>query len=292
MVVRRRAAPPERCRPSPYGLRPGWDWTARAADAFGRAWHLADRYPYRGTEFDSSFVGIFRVDAADLFSAAPDLVNPAWAEATGQQLQDMVPSYDFHRLEQLPQVLVEAARESGALPAVRDGQMRTARVCGLRAWLHGYRRDQAGSLIPVDAVRWDGGVHHALSVTDDSTDAELAAAARRAEQDAAARGIKLIGASRWVEQLRAARRTAVREQLAGLRDEIAALEDRLKPARKRRTVLVTRILGWDGERDTDTALGRDAGLSHTAVRTLRTALEADQEDRGGEEGGPLAGLFR
>ncbi|MGW6557552.1 hypothetical protein [Streptomyces hydrogenans] len=93
-----------------------------------------------------------------------------------------------------------------------------------------------------------------------------------------------LATKRWTAQLRADRRAAVREQLAGLRDEIASLEDRRKLARKRRTVLVTRILGWDGERDTGSALGRDAGLSHTAVRTLRTALEADQEDRSEDEG--------
>ncbi|MGY3341086.1 hypothetical protein ACVW0K_007279 [Streptomyces filamentosus] len=71
-----------------------------------------------------------------------------------------------------------------------------------------------------------------------------------------------------------------------------ALEERLKPARKRRTVLVTRILGWEGERDTDSALGRDAGLSHTAVRSLRTALDGEEQPGRDEDEGPLSGLFR
>lgn len=277
--------------PVPGGA--GWDWTARAADALRRAGHLAGRYPYRGTDDDFPYQEIYRVDAAELFDAAPDLVAPAWAEATDQQLQDAVRAFDFHRLDQLPQALVQAAREDGTLPAVRQGQVHTAQVCGLRAWLHGYRQDQASPLTAVDAARWDGGVHHALSVTDDSTDAELAAVAHRAGRDAAAQGVKLIGAGRWAAQLRADRRAAVREQLAAVRDEIVALEERLKPARKRRTVLVTRILGWEGERDTDSALGRDAGLSHTAVRTLRTALDGEEQPgRDEEEGGPLAGLFR
>ncbi|MFD4392600.1 hypothetical protein [Streptomyces sp. NPDC058495] len=276
--------------PVPGG--PGWDWTVRAADALDRARHLADRYPYRGTEHDYPYGGTHGVDAAALFSALPGLIDPAWRDATDHQIQGAALDFDLHRVKEMPQDLVRVALASGTLPGPGEEELRAARVYGLRAWLHGYRLDQAGGLTPVDATRWDGAAHHALHVTDDSTDAELTAAARRAEQDAAARGLKLIGAGRWVEQLRADRRTAVREQLAAVRDEIASLEERLKPARKRRTVLVTRILGWEGERDTDSALGRDAGLSHTAVRTLRTALEGEEQPGRDEDEGPLAGMFR
>ncbi|MFJ7416741.1 hypothetical protein ACIQWZ_39020 [Streptomyces sp. NPDC098077] len=54
------------------------------------------------------------------------------------------------------------------------------------------------------------------------------------------------------------------------------LENQIKPARKRRTVLVTRVLGW-GEEDTDSGLGRSSGLSHTAVGTIRASLDTTEE---------------
>ncbi|MFJ6523621.1 hypothetical protein ACIQJ4_35855 [Streptomyces filamentosus] len=274
----------------PYGLSLQ-ERSSSGRSPAGRASHLASRYPYRGTEDDFPYRGACAVDAAALFSALPGLIDPAWAEATDHQIQAVTMDFDLYHAK-LPQDLVRAALKSGALRGQGEEELRTARVYGLRAWLHGHRLDQAGGLTPMDAARWDGAAHHALYVTDDSTDAELAAAARRAEQDAASRGLKLIGAGQWTAQLRADRRTAVREQLTAVRDEIAALEERLKPARKRRTVLVTRILGWEGERDTDSALGRDAVLSHTAVRTLRTALDGEEQPGRDEDEGPLSGLSR
>lgn len=262
----------------------GRDWTARAADAQRAAAHLLERYPYRGTEYDFPYRRPwYLIDADTALKAIPSLISPAWADATDQQLQDAAANLETQlrqhcqanteTLEKLILISLTGTR----LPDTDDGRPSThIRLHGARAWLHAYRRDQAAGLTPVEAAHWDGAAHHALHITDDSTDTDLAAAARQAERDAAAQGIKLLAADRWAHTLRADRRTAVRTQLTGLRDQIGALEDKIKPARKRRTVLVTRVLGW-GEEDTDSGLGRSSGLSHTAVGTIRASLDTTEE---------------
>ncbi|MGW8767839.1 hypothetical protein ACWGN5_35745 [Streptomyces sp. NPDC055815] len=269
----------------------GRDWTARAYDACRSAEHLLNRYPYRGTEHDFPYLRhCYAVDAAPVLAAFPDLINRSWAESTDQQLQDAAVAlegrlYQLYKDNPDSEVLKRLIEMSltGAPLSDRDGRpVMDVRVHGARAWLHAYRRDQAAGLTPMDAARWDGAAHHALHIADDSTDAELAAVARRAERDAAAQGVKLLAADQWAHTLRTDRRTAIRTQLAELRDQIGALENHLKPARKRRTVLVTRVLAW-GEEDTDSALGRASGLSHTAVGTIRSSLDTTEDQGKGTE---------
>ncbi|MGW6291013.1 hypothetical protein [Streptomyces sp. NPDC055107] len=262
----------------------GRDWTARAADAQRAAAHLLERYPYRSTEYDFAYRRPwYLIDADVALKVLPDLINPAWADATDQQLQDAAATLETQlrnrcqtnteTLERLILISLTGTR----LPDTDDGRPSThIRLHGARAWLHAYRRDQAAGLTPMDTARWDGTAHHALHITDDCTDADLAAVARQAERDAAAQGVKLLAADRWARPLRADRRAAIRTQLSVLRDQIGELEDKIKPARKRRTVLVTRVLGW-GEEDTDSGLGRSSGLSHTAVGTIRASLDTTEE---------------
>ncbi|MDR3083998.1 MAG: hypothetical protein LBV60_24295 [Streptomyces sp.] len=260
----------------------GYDWTALAADALAAAEHLLNRRPYRGTEYDYPYtVGAYAVDAADALAAWPDLIDTAWAQATDQELQNAAAAL-YDRLSgrpdsDVPARMIKISLTGSPLPDFHGRAVTSVRLYGARAWLHAYRRDQAGGLTPVDATRWDGAAHHAPRITDDSTAEDLAATARQAERDAATQGIKLIGADRWAAALRADRRTAVRSHLAELRDQIAYLENDLKPARRRRAALVTRVLAW-GEEDTDSGLGRAAGLSHTAIRTIRTSLDAEDTD--------------
>ncbi|MEU3433108.1 hypothetical protein [Streptomyces sp. NPDC006863] len=257
------------------------DWTARAGDALSAAGHLVDRYPYRGTEYDFPFRRrAYLLDAGLALDALPSLVNPAWAEATDQQLQDAAVNLkrrieDHFRSPEALETLIALSLTGARLPDEDDGTpVQQSVLYGARAWLHAYRHDQADGLTPMDAARWDGAVHHAPFVTDDMTDAELEAVARRAERDAASQGVKLLGAEQWALTLRADRRRVIRAQLAELGTTISQLEADLKPARKRRTVLVTRVLGW-GEEDTDSGLGRACGLSHTAVGTIRSSLDAE-----------------
>lgn len=265
------------------GVPGGRDWTAAAFDALRHAGHVLERRPYRGTEHDFPYGRPYMLDAAAVLAAFPSLVSPAWADATDQQLQDAAAAleYRIHGLaETAPDAtekLISASLTGARLPDDDHGRpVTTMLLYGARAWLHDYRLAQADGLTPTDITRWGGADQYALHAADDSTDAELAALARRAERDAASRGVKLLGAEAWARALRTERRAAVRAQLTDLRTQIGDLEDALRPARKRRTVLVTRVLGW-GEDDTDSGLGRAAGLSHTAVGTIRTNLDTTTE---------------
>ncbi|MFF9594229.1 hypothetical protein ACF1FX_34490 [Streptomyces sp. NPDC014646] len=260
----------------------GLDWTARAYHACRKAEHIIGRRPYRGTEDDFPYrLGFYTADADAVLRAFPSLIAPGWAACTDQELQDAAGGLES-RLYQLClnnsealETAIEISVPGTRLPADRPGRPVTeVRLHGARAWLHAYRRDQAAGLTPMDAARWDGAAHHALHIADDTTDDDLTHVITSAKRDAAAQGVKLLGTTRWAHNLRTDRRNAVRAQLDTVRDEINALEAQIKPARQRRAVLVTRVLGW-GEGDTDSGLGRAAGLSHTAVANLRAALDAD-----------------
>ncbi|MGR7000791.1 hypothetical protein ACU686_26525 [Yinghuangia aomiensis] len=122
----------------------------------------------------------------------------------------------------------------------------------------------------------DGAAAVAPRVRADTDDGELAALAAEVVAAAAADGVKLVGAPAWLSGLRAARRRDVREELTRTAARIAELDAQTKPAKLRRRALVASILGW-GEGDLDAALAREAGLSHTAVKSIRDTLAADDE---------------
>ncbi|KAB7833530.1 hypothetical protein [Streptomyces mobaraensis] len=258
------------------------DWTPRAFDAARRLRHLIDRRPYRGTEYDFPHAqGSYVVAAGDFFQVFPSLVQHEWAEATGEALERAIEGVHqaalritaVEHLERLIPVTLTGKK----LPDGQYGPVTSVIIVGTRAWLHTYRQQQAGDLTPMDTARWDGAPGHALHVQDDSSDADLQAVAERALRDAAGQGIKLLGVDSWAENLRAERRTAVRRQLEALGADIGEMEKSLKPMKQRRKVLVTRVLGWD-EQDTDSSLGRLAGMSHTAVGDIREALAKDDTE--------------
>ncbi|MFI8944112.1 hypothetical protein [Streptomyces syringium] len=257
------------------------DWTPQAVDAARRIHRLIDRRPYRGTEFDFPHAQhTYLVSAENFFTVFPSLIERGWAGVTDEaldraieQVHQMTACLKPEHLEQLIPLTLTGEK----LPAGKQGPITAVTIVGVRAWLHAYRRQQAEGLTPMDAARWDGALGHALHVQDDSSDADLQAIAENTVRDAAGQGIKLLGTDTWVKNLRADRRTTVRKQLETLGTDIAELEKKLKPARQRRKILVSRVLGW-GEQDTDSSLGRLASMSHTAVGDIREALDKDDSE--------------
>ncbi|NUU20304.1 MAG: hypothetical protein HOV68_02135 [Streptomycetaceae bacterium] len=258
------------------------DWTCAAWDAYKRACHLVDRRPQRGTQYDFPYERSLMVDAADLFAEFPELVHSGWAELSDAALDDTVTTITKHQLYDLKRDPSAAARlhalaeRTAGRPLPPDRSV-TFAVFGVRAWLYSFRARQAHGRAPVDAARWTGGTALAPRVRADLADTELDTIAAEAVATAAADGVKLLGARAWLLSMRAERRREVRAELARTAEEIAALEARLKPTKVRRRALLTGILAWGEESDTDAALARAAGLSHTAVRNVRETLNHDED---------------
>ncbi|MDF4254670.1 hypothetical protein [Streptomyces sp. WMMB303] len=260
------------------------DWSPIAADAYGAASHLINRFPYRGGEHDFPRPrGAWYLDTAEVFRHRPDLIDPAWADYGDQDLSRVVSAIARSITDaadddpELHETLVGLSRDSQCPPTPYDGRTPTLHPVGVRSWLHHYRRQQADGLEPVDVRWWDASGVHAHRIQDTTDDDELRQITARAVKEAAAQGIKLLGTDRWAEDLRRARRTDIREQLAAIGAEISETEAKLKPKKKQRRALLARVLTWDTEA-TDSGLGRISGLSHTAVRSMRDALNDDTDD--------------
>ncbi|WP_370193151.1 hypothetical protein [Streptacidiphilus sp. MAP5-52] len=257
-----------------------FDWTPAAMDAAQRAGHLIERRPYRGTKHDFPYRSgrqVLEVNASDLFRVWPELVQEEWAERTGKQLAYAVENVhtEAYRAWQEPQLRKRLWDILGDGDLDKDAALT---VVGVRAWMHGFRQQKAGDLVPVDAEVWDGIAVHALHIRDDSTVAERQRVERRAVDAAAAVGVKLLGVTEWsTDQLRQ-RRAEIRAELEELGARIGELEKDLKPAKALRRAKVSRVLAWQEYGDTDSAVGRLAGLSHTAVGALREVLEKDDEE--------------
>lgn len=243
------------------------DWTAAARSIAGELRHRIERRPYRGTEHDFPYEPRTIVDAADLFQAHPELIDQAWAEMDGAQL------------DRAANQVIKTARDTGCLTDPNGNDYHPdAPVVGVRRWLYEYRARNAGGLEPVEARDWSGLAAHAAAVRDDSTEEELAALASGVEAIARTKGVKLFSTVAYLAGLRDARRAEVRAQLEAEGGRVTALTAQLKPAQVRRRALAVRVLGWGLDSDTDSAVARIAGMSHTAVSGLRSSLHADNAD--------------
>jgi hypothetical protein len=264
----------------------GLDWSPAAWVALEQARHRINSYLYRDTEDYFPYKArSYVIDAADLLKRYPDLVVPEWAELDDDDLaavakrlhakwsgfyRGQLDDRDIDTLARLSQVGHRLESDSGG-----DAILHFT-LTGARAWLATYREEAAGGLTPLDAGRWDGIGRYELHIRDDSSDIDLTSIENSARRAAAGQNIKLLGLSNWSHDQREKRRRVIRAQTERLRDEIAELEARLQPAKKQRRALAARILSWGLTADTDSAVGRASGLSHTAVGSIRRALNDEE----------------
>jgi hypothetical protein len=240
------------------------DWSIRSRAIAEELRHRIDRRPYRGTQHDFPHEPGPLTTADELFAQFPQLVNPAWAEMDSDELDSRA-----------RRVLLDSL---GLAP--KDSEYhRRPRAVGIRTWMYAYR-DRAGApdQRTMDAAAWPGSAMHRAAVREDSTEAELEQASKAATAAAEAEGIRLIGAEKLMRNLREQRRTDIRAQLKAEGERVAELESQLNPAKRRRRALVTRILSWGLENDTDTTIARDAAMSHTAIGAIRASLNADTDN--------------
>ncbi|GAA2062260.1 hypothetical protein GCM10009839_86750 [Catenulispora yoronensis] len=235
------------------------DWSVRSRQIAEELDHRINRRPYRGTEHDFPHKPSMVIDAEELFATYPQLVKAEWAEMDTEELD-----------RQAKHTLLTAER--------LGGEDQRLHVVGVRAWMYGYRDQNDTGRRAMDAAAWPGIVAHRVTVRDDSTFAELERAAQAATAAADTEGVRLVGAVKFMRNVREQCRIDVRAQLKGEGERIAELEAQLKPAKVRRRALVARVLSWGLESDTDTTLGREAAMSHTAVGGIRTSLNADNDD--------------
>ncbi|MFE2911400.1 hypothetical protein [Kitasatospora indigofera] len=260
-----------------------YDWSPTAVLATHEIEHVIDRTPYRGTEHDFPFrQNRYLLQADALFKAHPDLIEPRWAEAGADEVDGVLAEIHgaCRRLAAVPanfDALV-ALTTIGPLPEDVNGRtVEEFRLVGVRAWLYDLREERAGGMTPVDAALWDGITAYALLVRDDATPADLDRIAEQVRAAAAEQGVKLLAARSWAWSLCKRRREEVRAELGRIGEQISHWEGELKPAKVQRRALVTRVLAWGEQGDTDSALAGLASMSHTAVGTIRKALVTDDD---------------
>jgi hypothetical protein len=223
-------------------------------------------------------------EVSEFIERHPELVDPAWVTASDAEL-DAYAAYRPH--SGYGGVVGRMCTHDRELYADGYGG---ASFYGDRAALYAYRARAAGDLTVTEAEAWLTDDEHGKQVANTTvftsllsrrSDAELEELESHLQAAAAARGLRLVGASAWLKARRAAMRQAVEQRLARLGAECNNLEHQLTVARRHRAAELTEVLSWNDGRS-DVFLGKLAGMSHTAVKNLRDRLEAEVTGLGGE----------
>lgn len=266
----------------PVPGRPGlWDWTAEAA-AVSRA---------ISARVDRDYTPIGDVDAIK-----PD---PWMRDIT--ELADRVPGFDdvfrkryafWDNVDELTDhQIYQCAADFGrgyidaSFPGVLDvfglpfspayegaATCGKFRVLGTTAYLCGLREQLANGRTVIDAARWFE-ANPVPAELIDLSHTELAAEARRINDRLAESGVLVVGIRDWALSNRGQLRDRVRRQLVELGRDAADKAREARAAKQRRNALINRVLTWGESVDTDTAVGKLAGMSHTAIGTLRRAAD-------------------
>lgn len=259
-----------------------WDWTAAAVQAADELRFICD-YPHGVPVANEAGRSVAEqraahrsdrsyVDAARLFEVRPDLVDKKWASMSNEELNDRAETLSRFLIHWRSNLDHESIHEQLGFTRTSDGDWPYIRLVGLRAFMYGHRQRVAGNLTVQNADNWYA--RAGIKASADVTEAELAALARLHTSGALSQGLKLIGAEALLRTQRDADRRRIREQEApAVAAAYAAAEDAFKAARARRAALVERILSWGDPADTDTAVAKMTGMSHTAVGNKRTELD-------------------
>lgn len=217
------------------------------------------------------------VTAEQVYAACPELIQRGWAGADDRDLNDQAETHLRFALHWHPEL-----HDRLGLPYDERGERRYAHMVGVRAWLYGYRQRQAGSLTVQSAEGWYARPEHAAGVDADTTDEQLATLAAAAEAAALEQGLRLVGGADVVRRARDAARERVRAELREAGQSFTQAKAAADRAQRRRAALLARVIAWEIEADTDTALGKLASMSHTGVGKLRAKL-TDPEGDAAEE---------
>lgn len=159
-------------------------------------------------------------------------------------------------------------------------EMGELRILGATRYLHQVRQQAAGEATVVDAEDWFSQRQLPESFTDAQHHEVAELAAEYDAQVLDEHGVYLVGTESWIHQHQPELRERVRAQLTEEGMEALRLADAAKRVARRRNAALARVLSWGERGDTDSALARQACVSHTTVSRIRAALAiSDDEDR-------------